>query len=470
MRAVPLLVQNARPYQLEGARFLVEALSKWRGAMLADDMGLGKTLQALLVMLALGALRVLIVGPAIARIAWATEIRKHWPELLPHLRIPAFGDVADHATFGLDQLILVLSYDMFSQPSARRRWVPALRARRWDLMILDEAQYLKSRSNRTRAIYGGVSGQVGLQARADKVLLLSGTPCPNHAGELFPHYTTFWRDLLLYDGKPFDQTRFEETFTTFRDGPYGRSITGSRQQQRLREAFAPVIIRRRRDDVLPELPPLTIQDVPLSPTPFNVPDDVTRGQIDMLMSAPIDTLIDRIAAESVELTTLRRLLGEAKVFPAAEWIRERLDLGVNKMVIFAWHLSVIEGLARLLKDFNPVVITGATALSLRERHVYSFQTEPSVRLFIGQTRAAGSAITLTRATEVAIIEPSWVPGENDQAIARAWRMGQTRPVTAHFCYNPGSLDQRIMRAFRRKAEQLVSLYAQPGSTENSTRP
>jgi SNF2 family DNA or RNA helicase len=96
------------------------------------------------------------------------------------------------------------------------------------------------------------------------VLLLTGSPTPNHAGELFPHYRTFWPDLLLTpDGKSLGQTDFEERYTKYTDGAWGRSIHGSQSQDVLREAFAPVILRRRRRDVLGELPPLQVEDVPL---------------------------------------------------------------------------------------------------------------------------------------------------------------------------------------------------------------
>jgi SNF2 family DNA or RNA helicase len=80
-----------------------------------------------------------------------------------------------------------------------------------------------------------------------------------------------------------------------------------------------------------------------------------------------------------------------------------------------------------------------------------------VRVFIGQVKAAGTAITLTAASEVAIVEPSWVPGDNVQAICRAHRLGQHDSVLASFLYLPGTLDQRIMTVFRRKAHEIAEL-------------
>jgi SNF2 family DNA or RNA helicase len=463
-----------RPYQLDGVKFVLDALSPntehntqvdtlaragHRAAMLADDPGLGKSLMAILVAKARDAKRVLIIAPAIGRVSWPLEIRKFWPEMAHFTRVPghnAFpGGLLD------DQIILILSYDTFSHGATMKRWAGPLRERRWDLLVLDEAHYLKEgSSNRTRAIYGDRFTHRGIQSTADRVLLLTGSPTPNHAGELFPHYRTFWPDLLTHEGKPLGQADFEERYTRYTDGTWGRSIHGSQGQDVLRKAFAPVLLRRRRRDVLEELPPLQVEDVPLVMSSTAGPSwhVSQRDQIDLLMLVPLEALPDTLRSSETHLATLRRLLGEAKAAPAAEWAREKLSTGVDKILLFAWHTNVIETLAGLLLDFNPVTITGATSTADRDDAVRRFQDNPETRVFVGQIKAAGTAITLTAASHIGIVEPSWVPGENDQVIARAWRMGQARPVIASFLYAPGSLDQRIMRAFRRKASELLEIY------------
>jgi SNF2 family DNA or RNA helicase len=231
--------------------------------MLADDPGLGKSFMAIMVAKARDARRILAIAPAIGRVSWPLELRKFWPEMVHFTRVP--GHNAAPANVSDDRLFLILSYDMFSHGASLRRWNGPLRERGWDLLVLDEAHYLKEESSaRTRAIYGDRFGHRGLQATADRVLLLTGSPTPNHAGELFPHYRTFWPDLLLNrEGQPLGQTDFEERYTKYTDTVWGRAIQGSRSQEVLREAFAPVILRRRRRDVLGELPPLQVEDVPL---------------------------------------------------------------------------------------------------------------------------------------------------------------------------------------------------------------
>lgn len=475
----------ARPYQQAGVRFLVDRLTTTLDAMptperavvLADEPGLGKTLQALRAADELGARRVLVIAPAIARVSWPIEIAKFAPARVPHARVvppEARPDLRRPGSGWLDQpdVLAVLAYDIFSQPRTRAPWLQALTARRWDLLILDEAHYLKNASQRTRAIYGTRTQggrAVGLEASCARVILLTGTLTPNHAGEMFQHYRTFWSHRISRPmpnppgARPLNQPEFEERFTRYTDGIHGRRINGSRNQDQLRQALAPVILRRRRADVLPELPRLVCQDVPLVAAPGALHVPALSGA--MSRTAHLGHLGDQClvqelssAPANAELATLRRVLGEAKVIPAAEWVRERLGVGVDKILVFAWHRSVIAGLGQALLDFAPLTITGETSPAERAAVVDLFQTKPVHRVFIGQILAAGTAVTLTAASDVAIVEPSWVPGENAQAIARAHRLGQLFSVLASFLYLPNTLDQQIMRAYRRKAEEVSELY------------
>jgi SNF2 family DNA or RNA helicase len=153
-----------------------------------------------------------------------------------------------------------------------------------------------------------------------------------------------------------------------------------------------------------------------------------------------------------------------KVAPTVLWVQERLA-STDKLLLFAWHHDVIDRLARSLAEFAPAVITGKSTPNARALAVQDFQTQPATRIFVGQILAAGTAITLTAASEVAIVEPSWVPGENLQAIARAHRLGQRDMVLASFLYLPQTLDERIMRVFRRKAAEISALQ---GDNENAS--
>jgi SWI/SNF-related matrix-associated actin-dependent regulator 1 of chromatin subfamily A len=451
-----------RDYQRKGVDWLVRSLTQHRAVLLADEMGLGKTLQALLAAEHIDAKRVLIVCPAGARRVWQQEIFKWLPRWEPFVRLiepgPGFSpERLDRVDLGnaLQPLILVIGYDDFSKRSFY--FARQLAKHSWDVLICDEAHYLKNPSNRTIALYGRRGQDKGLQAYARRVILLTGTPTPNHAGELYQHCRTFWPSSLPGNGS---LAAFEDHYTRYRDTVFGRQVTGSKNQAKLRDALKDVVLRRRKSDVLTELPPLQLQDIPLlTPTSTSVSamDAVTIAQLSQNLAGLDDDQVLRLLTQpDARTASLRQQLGLIKTGPAIDWIRERLD-STNKILVFAWHHSVIDLLHRGLTEFKPAIITGNTLPKDRAAAVEAFQNDPHTRVFLGQILAAGTAITLTAASEVAIVEPSWVPGENVQAIGRAHRLGQRDSVLASFLYLPGTLDEKIMQVFRRKAAEISHL-------------
>lgn len=434
-----------RAYQYEAVSWIVRQLKgQHRAVLLADEAGLGKTLEALEAARQLKAGRILIVCPAGARRVWFNEIVRWYPEWTAQVLLVEPGaSAADLRRCQLDiALIMIVGYDTFSAGEFKR-----IKAE-WDLAIFDECHYLKNPSKRTLAIYGQRGTDEGVQAWADKVVLLSGTPCPNHAGELYQHIRTFWPEALPGNGS---LAQFEDHYTRYRDTVFGRQVNGSKNQDRLRSALRDVVLRRRKSEVLDELPPLIVQDMPLDPTPVNtVAASLLMGVIE---GKSDDEIVKILSTPDAATSSARQMLGLTKVPPTIEWVHERL-FSADKILLFAWHRSVIEALSQALAEYKPAVIVGETGPAARAAAVERFQVDPHTRVFVGQILAAGTAITLTAASEVAIVEPSWVPGENTQAICRAHRLGQKDVVLASFLYLPGTLDQRIMSVFRRKAAEI----------------
>jgi SNF2 family DNA or RNA helicase len=457
-----------RDYQLDGVEWLVSHLALTRAVMLLDEAGLGKTLQALEASRKLNAQRIIIVSPAGARRVWEGEIARwfpHWTRRVLLLEPPHDLPAVKHRLEAEGPLIVIVGYDEFSD--RRSHVAAALNRFTWGLLILDEAHYLKNASNRTQSLYGLSGSDNGLQARANKVILLTGTPTPNHAGEIWQHYRTFWPTAL---GPPLGQHRFEDRFTRYRDTVYGRQITGSKNQPELRTALAPYILRRRKSDVLTELPPLQLQDIPLVAEAgwLQHLSPGVQNRAVMLTQTADEHLLQALTTPDGAVATLRRELGELKVAPALLWLEERLS-ATPKVLVFAWHHSVIEHLRRGLLPYDPVVVTGDTSPRLRSLAIERFQNSATTRVFIGQILAAGTAITLTAANEVAIVEPSWVPGENYQAICRAHRLGQRDSVLASFLYLRGTLDERIMQTFRRKAAEIAELQGDDDADPSGVR-
>jgi SNF2 family DNA or RNA helicase len=453
-------VAALRVYQHEAIDWLLNTTSLNHNRFLVLDPGLGKTAIAIRAAYLAGAQNVLVICPAIARIIWAAELIKWWPTdniLIPELLVVQPGTSIRRPVPRPGWTVIAYSnLSITSDP-----WLRRLAKLDWDVVIIDECQYLKGASNRTHAVYGGrLDAPIGsLAGTTNKVWLLSGTPAPNHAGELYPHLKALFREALPAAVRTVFE--FENRFCNVQDTVYGRRITGSKISAipELRDRLRPHVFRRRREDVLTDLPPLAFYDTPIDaentlPLPLGTatldnPDDD-------------DQLIAGLQRNEAALATGRRALGESKIAASAAFCEETLlQMAPNhqKLVVFAYHRSVIRGLAAELSEFAPVVIDGSTSQRDREIAITRFQQDVSrTQILIGQIQAAGTAITLTAAHTAVFVETSWVPAENYQAALRIHRLGQANACTIHFLYVPGSLDHRIMRAYRRKASELSHLF------------
>lgn len=406
------------PYQLVGADWLATK----RHALLADEMGLGKTVQAVLAAKKIGAERILAVCPAVARFTWARHFGWAGYRAFPILsrrdyqyRVPNEG-------------VVVTSYDLLDVVQLMEQW---------DVIIADECHFLKSlEAQRTNNLYS----KRGLVHLADVFWNVSGTPVPNHAGEL-------WQMLYVFGVYRKSYEEFVAEFCVVRDTPYGERITGTKTKNipALRALLAPFMLRRKKKDVLKDLPEILFADLPLpgEPVDFSVMD---HADLEAL-----ETIYESVSA-------LRRHVGLSKVAAIVDLVRDELDAGLDKIVLFAIHRDVIAMLETALKRYGAVSLHGGTPAAQREKNRVRFQTDPKCRVFIGQVIAAGTAIDLTAACHAIFVESDWVPGNNAQAAMRLHRIGQTRPVLIRFASLGGSLDEQIQATLRRKAKQLVQLF------------
>jgi SWI/SNF-related matrix-associated actin-dependent regulator 1 of chromatin subfamily A len=156
------------------------------------------------------------------------------------------------------------------------------------------------------------------------------------------------------------------------------------------------------------------------------------------------------------LPEIRREMGVAKVPQAAEYISDLLEGGAQKVIVFGHHIEVIGELERKLRRFGVAVITGSTPQKARQAAVDAFQTDPRVRVFLGN-EAAEEGITLTAAADVVLAEPEWVPGKNEQRVDRAHRIGQKDRVIVHILVVEGSLDAKILGAAANKMKDIKGI-------------
>lgn len=195
--------------------------------------------------------------------------------------------------------------------------------------------------------------------------------------------------------------------------------------------------------MLKELPPKVYKKVVLGPEYLIKSSKSEQQKLDESTKAILAALKEDKSYQKLILSMAgeRRVQGEIKVPAVAEYARELLEEG-TPILIFAHHTNVIANLKNMLSDWNPLVIDGSTSAKERFSRMNDFQTGKS-NLFIGQYVAAGTGITLNRASDVLLAELEWDPATIIQATDRAHRIGQINTVFVHFFVVKDSLEEAI---------------------------
>lgn len=419
------------PYQVEGAKFLASV----KRGLLADDMGLGKSAQAIAAARELGARNrcVLVVCPASLVENWRREFKK-------------FSDIVP----------IVVSYN-----KANAICTEPPPGDQWDVLILDEAHYLKSKSaKRTKAIFGDkCDGDGGLVSRAANVFCLTGTPTPNNPSELWPMLRAVMPESIEAPTKtgkfkPMAYWTFVNRFCVTQDTGFGIKIIKGKNLPELKARISPRVLRRKKEDVLKDLPPIRFDTLALEGKWPKEANDESYAVAKILEEQGVEGL----KAAAPHVAQLRRVTGMAKTPAAIEWIKEWFEGGGGKLVVFAHHRDVMTALYNAFGDCAAMV-TGGTTADVRQAEIDEFQNNPKCKIFIGQIQAAGTGLTLTASSDVLFVESSWVPAENEQAAARIHRIGQRNACTVRFAMLAGSIDEDIQKAVMRKTSDIARLFS-----------
>lgn len=462
------------PYQEEGVAWLTSISG---AAFLGDEMGLGKTCQVIVAADARRFERIFVVAPTSAIFNWRNEFRLF---SVFDRRI----QVLDTGKVRLDpEAQVVITTPRLMQRATLQH---ALRRQRWDLVVADEAQAFKTpTSQQTRAFYGEdcTRSRESIAALAENVWLLSGTPVKNHVGELWTHLRALRPETLRgEDGVLLTYEGFLRHYCTLRVTRYGLkpiSNRASRLDEVRSRVIRPWMLRRRKEDVLDQLPPIRFELVTMAAD--HVPAELEK--LEHLFQKEVGALLTEIEAMSdagddgvdgreflirIEqkldeipggLARLQHLTEMLKVQPTVMLVQEHFENRPNeKIIVFGRHLNALAELETELYGWNPAVITGAVTAQARQAAVERFQKDPDCRVFLGQLEACSTAITLTAASEVLMMGSSWSPSDNAQAVARAHRIGQTRTTRARFLALANSIDEAVMRVLVRKTKMTTELF------------
>ena len=406
------------PFQWAAVRYALTA----RRTFLADEQGLGKTVEALAAIEADGAYPAIVVCPASLKLNWQRETA-HW---LPQRTVAV---IEGRQTVPRTAEITILNYELVA---AHRDALARLRPR---ALVIDESHYCKNpQAKRTHAVR-----RLAASVAPDGLrLALTGTPVLNHADELIPQLRVIGRLEDFGSGARFS-----------------RQFQGELSEERLhwhlrRSCF----VRRRKAEVLPQLPAKRRVVVPMALTNEREYRLAERDVIEWLRAQPLDLneLNARIAAtlraeRLAQLGTLQRLAARGKLAAALSWVGDFLASG-EPLVVFARHVEVQQALTQRFPD--ALHLLGADALARREDSVRDFQRGDGPQLIVCATRVAAQGITLTRASNVAFLELEWTPAMHDQAEDRCHRIGQHDAVTAWYLLAADTIDETMAALIERK--------------------
>ncbi len=443
-----------RDYQQKALAFLETG-----GSYLALEQGLGKTRIVLEHAKRNKMRRTLVWCPATVRLSWEAEIKKWWPDG-PRGRVIHAGTEDEFLGDG----VFAVSYWTASQElDVVRRIISAGKKDRFSLMSCDEAHFLKTyESARTQAIFAGVKPQV------DRTILMSGTPAPNHGGELYTAFRALdQKKIRTSSGRLMSDEEFEEQFCTIEYPKFGggirRVITGTKNRDVLRRKLKGFMLRMRKKEVLPELPPLDFVTVPIEPSTDQIPaEDLAKYSSVINADMDDETLLAALRSKDQHVARLCVALGLAKASSAGLYLQEFMAGCESKIVVWAVHQTVIDMLMKFMGEYSPVKIDGRDSAEKRKKSVETFLNDNRCRVFIGNIVAAGTGLTLIgpkcECSDCFFVESSYTPGDNLQAAARIHRLGQQDGVLARVFTARRTIDDRIQAIITRKTNELAEIF------------
>lgn len=418
-----------------------------KNTLIGDQPGLGKTPIAICYANEIGAKKVLVICPASIRIQWVTKIREWstmpWP-MVVHPILHSRHGVHPEANW------TVVSYELARTEAIGK----ALAKGYYDVIIIDEAHYLKTiGSRRTRAVFGGGKERTfePLASRAASILALTGTPLPNRPREAYTLARGMCFDAIDWASEDQFNARFNPSIRGERIDPHtGRTVifnderTGrhSELQNRLRGNF---MVRHLKREVMPQLKMPIYDIIQLEET----------GPVKQALEAERLLDIDPDQLEGADMTALghiavvRRMMGIALAPQIAHYVGMLVEGGEEKVVLFCWHIEVANILEKLLAKRGVLRVTGTADKSAA---VKQFINDPDKHVILGNTLTLGTGTDgLQEVCNHAVLaEPDWVNGNNEQAFDRLDRGGQTRTVQGDIMVAPGSFAEKVLASALRK--------------------
>ncbi|WP_196803006.1 DEAD/DEAH box helicase [Butyrivibrio sp. MC2013] len=405
-----MLNVTLRPYQDFGCKYILHQ----KRVLLGDEMGLGKTIQAIAAIssLAAGLERghFLVVCPASVLINWEREIRKH--SELKSIMIHGSQKYPAAEEWVASGGVAVTNYesvDEILEKTPRDFYI--------DMLVADEAHYVKNPEAKRTIYLKKICGY------AERILFMTGTPLENNVAEFCN---------LLEILQP-------EIAAKARQNSFMNDIP------QFREMLSPAYLRRNREDVLKELPEL-------------------NDKAEWCEMTDEDRLAYQQALQGGAFMTLRRVaylqddpLTSSKIRRLLE-ICEQARADHRKIIVFSYYLDTLDKVMRALGDICLPMINGSISPMRRQEIVDKFNEAEDGAVLPDQIQAGGTGLNIQAASIVIFCEPQIKPSLEQQALSRAYRMGQVRSVFVHHLLCENTIDDEILSLLEEK-ETIFDNYA-----------
>ena len=440
-----------RPYQKEGLNWLNFLDENSWGGILADDMGLGKTLQILSFLQHHININKedthLIVLPTTLVFNWEDEIEKFTKSIKTHFHVG--GNRERNTDKFSKHNIVITTYGVLLND------IEFLKDYKFNYVILDESQAIKNpQSKRYKA---------AVLLKAKNRIALTGTPIENNTFDLYAQMN------FVNPGFLGSQLSFKNEYSL----PIDRDRNDERAKD-LHKLIKPFLLRRTKEQVATELPP-KIEDVlycEMESEQMKVYEAYRNKYRDFLMGKFDDQGLNKSKMYVLEgLTKLRQICDSpmllsgdevytsesAKIKVLLNHIEEKTNN--HKILVFSQFVKML-GLVKKELDRRNITyeyLDGKSSVKQRKESVGNFQNDDNIRVFLISLKAGGTGLNLTAADYVYILDPWWNPAVENQAIDRAYRIGQDKKVIAYRMISKNTIEEKIMKIQSKKKKIAVDI-------------
>ena len=448
------LTATLRHYQKDGLNWLNFLDDFSFGSCLADDMGLGKTIQVLAFILSqrekVKHNTNLVVVPASLIFNWKAEVGKFAPSI--KVKTIYAGERTKTTDTFDDYEIVLTSYGTLLSD------IRFLKDYRFNYIFLDESQLIKNPdSQRYKAVRM-------LQSR-NKVTM-TGTPIENNTFDLYGQLSFACPGLFG------SKQQFADLYSTPID-----QFKDSRRSEELQKKIKPFILRRTKEQVAKELPDKTeiVLYCEMGAEQREVYEANKKEIQDFILGKQEDELPKSSMHVLKSITTLRQicnsaaLLADGKSYLQAsskiDVLMEQIasKAGNHKILVFSQFVTMLDLIKKQLENrgIRYEYLTGQTRK--RAEVVSSFQQNADIPVFLISLKAGGTGLNLTEADYVYLVDPWWNPAVENQAIDRAYRIGQHKNVMAVRLICPDTIEEKIMKLQATKKDLVKDLIQTDGS-------